>query len=95
MISPTAHRGNHAAAGGRRAAADSAGDQVSRYGTAMADPWNYAGPVTQLDSGAGVVTLVDESTFAISGGAGDIVAGGGPGPVLPGHPDPVPVRGRW
>ena len=41
----------------------------------MADPWNFAGPVTQLDSTAGVVTLVDESTFAISGGAGDITPG--------------------
>jgi glycogen debranching enzyme len=41
----------------------------------MADPWNFAGPVTQLDSTAGSVTLVDESTFAISGGAGDIQAG--------------------
>jgi glycogen debranching enzyme len=41
----------------------------------MADPWNYAGPVSQLDSTAGAVTLVDESTFAISGSAGDIVAG--------------------
>ena len=28
--------------------------QVSRYGNRMADPWNFAGPVTQLDSGAGV-----------------------------------------
>lgn len=45
----------------------------------MADPWNYAGPVTQLDSSAGVVTLVDESTFAISGSAGDIVAGAAQG----------------
>ncbi len=41
----------------------------------MADPWNFAGPVPRLDSTAGVVTLVDESTFAISGGAGDISDG--------------------
>ena len=64
-----------------------------RYGTGMPDPWNYAGPVTQLGAGTGAVTLVDESTFAISGGAGDISPGGGPGAVLPGHPDRVPLRG--
>ncbi len=45
----------------------------------MADPWNFAGPVTQLDSTAGVVTLVDESTFAISGGAGDMTQGAAQG----------------
>ena len=45
----------------------------------MADPWNYAGPVTQLGSGGDAVTLVDESTFAISGGAGDIAPGGAQG----------------
>jgi glycogen debranching enzyme len=45
----------------------------------MADPFNYAGPVTQLDSNSGVVTLVDESTFAISGGAGDITPGAAQG----------------
>ncbi len=45
----------------------------------MADPWNFDGPVAQLDSNAGVVTLVDESTFAISGGAGDISDGAAQG----------------
>jgi len=45
----------------------------------MSDPWNYSGPVTQLGSGAGAVTLVDESTFAISGGAGDIASGAAQG----------------
>ena len=50
-----------------------------RYGTGMPDPWNYAGPVTQLASGTGAVTLVDESTFAISGGAGDISPGAAQG----------------
>ena len=45
----------------------------------MTDPWNFAGSVTQLDSRAGVVTLVDESTFAISGNAGDIAAGAAQG----------------
>jgi glycogen debranching enzyme len=45
----------------------------------MADPWNFAGPVTQLDSRAGVVTLVDESTFAISGSAGDMTTGAAEG----------------
>ena len=52
---------------------------ANRYGTAMSDPWNYAGPVTQLGSGTGAVTLVDESTFAISGGAGDITPGAAQG----------------
>ncbi len=50
-----------------------------RYGTGMSDPWNYAGPVTQLGSGTGSVTLVDESTFAISGSAGDIAPGAAQG----------------
>ena len=45
----------------------------------MADPWNFAGPVTQLDSSSGVVTLVDESTFAISGSAGDMSTGAAQG----------------
>jgi len=54
-------------------------DQVSRYGNRMADPWNFAGPVTQLDATASVVTLVDESTFAISGSAGDMSVGAAQG----------------
>jgi glycogen debranching enzyme len=46
----------------------------------MADPWNFAGPVPRLDAAAGgVVTLVDESTFAISGSAGDISDGAAQG----------------
>ncbi|MEI7859211.1 MAG: glycogen debranching N-terminal domain-containing protein [Acidimicrobiales bacterium] len=45
----------------------------------MSDPWNFAGPVTQLGSGAGSVTLVDESTFAISGSTGDITPGAAQG----------------
>jgi glycogen debranching enzyme len=45
----------------------------------MADPWNFAGPITQLDSRAGVVTLVDESTFVISGSAGDVTTGAAQG----------------
>ena len=45
----------------------------------MSDPWNYAGPVTQLNSGTGSVTLVDESTFAISASTGDIVPGAAQG----------------
>jgi glycogen debranching enzyme len=45
----------------------------------MADPWTYAGPVAQLRANNGVVTLVDESTFAISGSAGDISLGGAQG----------------
>jgi glycogen debranching enzyme len=45
----------------------------------MADPWNFAGPITQLDSTSGAVTLVDESTFAISGGSGDMSPGAAQG----------------
>ncbi len=45
----------------------------------MADPWNFAGPVARLDSTANVVTLVDESTFAISGSSGDMAAGAAQG----------------
>ena len=49
----------------------------------MADPLtyagSYAGSVTQLDSNSGDVTLVDESTFAISGWAGDIRPGSAQG----------------
>ena len=55
------------------------GDQVNRYGNRMADPWNFAGPVARLDSTANVVTLVDESTFAISGSSGDMAAGAAQG----------------
>ncbi len=47
--------------------------------TRMPDPWTYAGPVAQLDASNGVVTLVDESTFAISGSAGDITPGAAQG----------------
>ncbi|HXW38233.1 MAG TPA: glycogen debranching N-terminal domain-containing protein, partial [Acidimicrobiales bacterium] len=45
----------------------------------MVDPWNFTGPAAPLSSATGVVTLVDESTFAISGGGGDIVPGGAQG----------------
>ena len=45
----------------------------------MADPWNFAGPVARLDTVTSVVTLVDESTFAISGGSGDITPGAAQG----------------
>ncbi len=45
----------------------------------MADPWNFDGPTTPVRGGTDVVTLVDESTFAISGGGGDIVPGGAQG----------------
>jgi glycogen debranching enzyme len=36
----------------------------------MSDPWTYSGQVTTLDQAAGVITLVEESTFAISGRIG-------------------------
>ncbi len=45
----------------------------------MADPWTYAGSIAQLDSSSGDVTLVDESTFAISGRNGDIRPGSAQG----------------
>src|ERR1700691_5255716 len=45
----------------------------------MSDPWTYSGRVTVLDQASGVVTLVDESTFAISGLAGDVVVGSAQG----------------
>jgi glycogen debranching enzyme len=45
----------------------------------MSDPWTYSGKVTVLDQASGVVTLVDESTFAISGLAGDMVPGSAQG----------------
>src|SRR3984957_16196338 len=45
----------------------------------MSDPWTYSGKVTVLDQASGVVTLVDESTFAISGMAGDMVVGSAQG----------------
>jgi glycogen debranching enzyme len=45
----------------------------------MASPWAHSGKVTSTDVGGGVVTLVDESTFAISGRVGDIVPWGAQG----------------
>ncbi len=45
----------------------------------MSDPWTYSGKVTVLDQTSGVVTLVDESTFAISGLTGDVVVGSAQG----------------
>jgi glycogen debranching enzyme len=45
----------------------------------MAEPWTYVGPVAPLITGRGTVTLVDESTFAISAESGDISAGAAQG----------------
>jgi glycogen debranching enzyme len=45
----------------------------------VSDPWTYSGRVTVLEQASGVVTLVDESTFAISGLTGDIVVGSAQG----------------
>ncbi|HTT87158.1 MAG TPA: glycogen debranching N-terminal domain-containing protein [Acidimicrobiales bacterium] len=45
----------------------------------MSEPWTYKGRVAVVDQTSGGVTLVDESTFAISGMAGDIVAGSAQG----------------
>ncbi len=39
----------------------------------VTDPWNFSGAVSVLDQPGGVVTLVDESTFAISSEVGDMV----------------------
>ena len=44
----------------------------------MATPWNYAGQVASIGP-ASAVTLVEESTFAISDPAGDMVPGGAHG----------------
>ena len=41
----------------------------------MATPWTYSGKVASTGGASGSVTLVDESTFAISDQAGDIVPG--------------------
>jgi glycogen debranching enzyme len=45
----------------------------------VSDPWNYAGQVAAIGEPGGSITLVDESTFAISGTSGDIVVGGSQG----------------
>ena len=45
----------------------------------MSDPWNYSGQVAAIGEPGGSITLVDESTFAISGTSGDIVVGGSQG----------------
>ncbi len=39
----------------------------------MSDPWTFTGGVASPDTGGGVVTLVEESTFAISNRLGDVV----------------------
>jgi glycogen debranching enzyme len=41
----------------------------------MSDPWTFSGKVSVTDQAAGTVTLVDESTFIISGASGDVVRG--------------------
>jgi len=41
----------------------------------MSESWTYSGKVAALDSTSAVVTLVDESTFAISVLAGDMLSG--------------------
>jgi glycogen debranching enzyme len=43
------------------------------------NPWTYSGKVATVSSVGGPVTLVDESTFAISDGAGDFCPGGAQG----------------
>jgi len=40
----------------------------------VSEPWTFAGRVSSLGAAGGVVTLVDESTFAISGPEGDVVS---------------------
>jgi len=39
----------------------------------VSDPWTFAGKVASTGPSGGVVTLVDESTFAISGRSGDVL----------------------
>jgi glycogen debranching enzyme len=45
----------------------------------VATPWTFSGRVAAIGGGGGSVTLVDESTFAISDQTGDIVPGGAQG----------------
>jgi glycogen debranching enzyme len=45
----------------------------------VSDPWNFAGQVASVGEPSGTITLVDESTFAISGTSGDITVGGSQG----------------
>jgi glycogen debranching enzyme len=45
----------------------------------MSDPWNFSGKVASVGDSTGAVTLVDESTFAISATSGDIMVGGSHG----------------
>ena len=45
----------------------------------MSDPWNYSGQVADAGGSSGAITLVDESTFAISSRSGDILVGGSQG----------------
>ena len=52
------------------------GGVACRYARPVADPWTFAGSSATLDTGGGIVTLVDESTFAISSRSGDIIPGG-------------------
>jgi glycogen debranching enzyme len=45
----------------------------------VTDPWTFSGQVAAIGESGGSITLVDESTFAISGTSGDIVLGGSQG----------------
>jgi glycogen debranching enzyme len=45
----------------------------------VSNPWAYPGRVAPLGAGGGTVTLVDESTFAISDRSGDMEAGSAQG----------------
>ena len=60
---------------GRRCVHGSGG----RYAAPVATPWTYSGKVAAVGGPGGAVTLVDESTFAISDPAGDMVPGGAHG----------------
>jgi hypothetical protein len=45
----------------------------------VSEPWTFSGQVAAIGEAGGVITLVDESTFAISGSSGDMVLGGSQG----------------
>jgi glycogen debranching enzyme len=45
----------------------------------VSDPWTYSGQVADAGGASGAITLVDESTFAISSRSGDILLGGSQG----------------
>ena len=67
--------------------------RATRYGTAMADPWNYAGPVTQLGAGRRGGHPGRRVDLRHQWRGRRHRRRRGPGALLPRHPHPVPLRG--